>query len=157
MSNLCVETIALMRKSAAGRVAVNLTEVLIVCAFLGVLAWVVVPQFSSAAGDVKRGALTNSLSIVRSALEVYRVQHGGRYPAQRSLREQLTQVSRPDGATSATFAPEYMLGPYLQDIPCNPYTLTNSVGVGPVGTSAWFYDETTGEFRANDSEENRAM
>jgi hypothetical protein len=45
-------------------------------------------------------------------------------------------------------------GPYLHDIPVNPYNGHNTVGGGQVGTSAWFYDAKTGEFRANDSKEH---
>jgi type II secretion system protein G len=135
----------------------TLVEVLIVAVILGILAWIVVPQFSSAASDVRTSVMTTNLSAVRGALELYKIQHGGRHPTMRTLADQLTLASRTDGATAALGTDGYPLGPYLQEIPVNPATQTNTVGNGPVGTSAWYYNETTGEFRANDTDADRSM
>jgi general secretion pathway protein G len=135
----------------------TLVEVLIVAAILAVLAWIVIPQFSSAASDVRSGTMTTHLSAVRGALELYRIQHGGRYPAIRTFVDQLTEASRADGAVAAIGTEGYPLGPYLQEIPVNPATQTDTVSDGPPGTSAWYYNEANGEFRANDCEESRAM
>jgi hypothetical protein len=38
---------------------------------------------------------------------------------------------------------------YLPAIPVNPYTGANRISNTAVGTSDWYYDETTGLFRAN--------
>ncbi len=135
----------------------TLIEVLIVAAFLAILAWAVIPQFSSAASDVRTGAMTTRLSAVRGALELYRIQHGGRYPALRTFVAQLTEATRADGSVAAVGTDGYPLGPYLQSMPVNPATQTDTIGDGPPGSSAWYYNEATGEFRANDSEESRAM
>lgn len=135
----------------------TLVEVLIVAAVLGILAWVVAPQFSSAASDVRASSLTTRLSAVRGALELYKIQHGGKYPAMRTFVDQLMLASRNDGTTASSGAEGYPLGPYLQSIPDNPSTRTNTIGNGPLGSSAWYYNELTGEFRANDTDENRSM
>jgi prepilin-type N-terminal cleavage/methylation domain-containing protein len=59
----------------------TLVELLIVVIILGVLAAIVIPQFSSSTTDAKEAALDSNLSALRSAIELYRVQHtGGIYP-----------------------------------------------------------------------------
>ncbi len=139
----------------------NLIEVVIVLLVLGVLAWLVVPQFSSASNDVRRGSMSASLSLVRGSLELYRIEHHGRYPALRTIAEQLTLPTTPDGATPPTaeegYDGDYPLGPYLPMIPENPACRTNTVGDGPPGSSAWYYNEATGEFRPNDSAAGRGL
>ena len=39
---------------------------------------------------------------------------------------------------------------YLLSIPNNPFTDSNKVSDGAVGSSDWYYNEKAGEFRAND-------
>lgn len=134
----------------------TLVEVLIVAIVLGILAAVVVPQFSSATADARLGTLTGRLAFVRNALELYRDDHEGAYPRLATFREQMLGVSRSDGTTAEVGAGDCNLGPYLQRLPVNPYTGTDTVGGGPPGSSAWHYDEQTGEFRANDSEDHRS-
>ena len=56
-----------------------------------------------------------------------------------------------DGSTAPVSTPGYDYGPYLQLFPINPATNGSTVGNGPVGASNWYYDEATGDFRANDS------
>ena len=66
----------------------------------------------------------------------------------------MTSYSLSDGSPSIAGASK-SFGRYLQKIPDNPFTLTNAVEVSGMepqfGTSAWFFNTTTGEFRANDS------
>jgi prepilin-type N-terminal cleavage/methylation domain-containing protein len=59
----------------------TLVELLIVVIILGVLAAIVIPQFSSSTTDAKEAALDSNLSALRSAIELYKVQHtNGIYP-----------------------------------------------------------------------------
>ncbi|MBK8266847.1 MAG: hypothetical protein IPK83_00465 [Planctomycetes bacterium] len=59
----------------------------------------------------------------------------------------MTQKTDQSGAVSGAGA----FGPYLNKIPANPFaeSAADSVDDGAIGTSAWYYDEMTGEFRAN--------
>ena len=58
---------------------------------------------------------------------------------------QMTGQTDVSGSTSGTG-----FGPYLQSVPNNPFTNTNTVGSGASGSSAW-YTDGAGTFRANDT------
>ncbi len=129
--------------------AFTLVELLIVVMVLGVLAAIVVPQFSNAANDAKLSALTSDLQTVRGQLQLYKLQHNDMYPAQATFSEQLVGCTDASGATGT--GSSYPYGPYLQTIPANPYTGANTVGSGAAGTSDWYHNATTGSFRANNT------
>ena len=124
----------------------TLVEILIVVVILGILAAIVVPQFTEASNDAKESALASDLQTVRSQLELFKIQHNGGYPATMSLLTTKTDVS---GSASATGA----YGPYLQQIPTNPFTDSNDIQTTTkgAGTQAWFYAAATGEFTPNDA------
>lgn len=130
--------------------AFTLVEVLIVVIVLGILAAIVVPQFSNASEESNLSSLKTNLQIIRGQLQLYKIQHNETWPTLDTLTDQLTKNTKIDGSVGPATA-GFNLGPYLQSIPVNPYTNTNTVGTGAVGSSAWYYDQTTGEFRANDS------
>lgn len=134
----------------------TLVEILIVVVILAILAAIAVPQFSTAADDTRKNSIRMSLYRIRTQLEVYREQHDGRMPALATFRDQLTMHTDSQGNTAAAYSPTFRFGPYLLELPENPHTLTRDVGDGVEGTSAWYYDEATGEFFANDSVETRA-
>jgi len=132
------------------RKAFTLVEVLIVVIVLGILAAIVVPQFTDASTDAKGSSLTTNLQIIRGQIALYKLQHDDTYPVLKTFTEQMTQFTKEDGTYHATDRANYPLGPYLQTIPNNPYTGTNDVTKTAAGaTKAWYYDEDTGEFRAN--------
>ncbi|MEM9346690.1 MAG: prepilin-type N-terminal cleavage/methylation domain-containing protein [Planctomycetota bacterium] len=142
--------------SNARRRAFTLVEILVVVVILGILAAIVVPQFSSAAEDTKESAVKQNLLRMRNQIELYRQEHNGSYPTLANFIDQMTLASDQTGATAAIGTPGYPLGPYLQKIPTNPYTDTVPISDGAAGTSAWYYDETTGHLAPNDSTERRA-
>src|SRR5450759_1499239 len=53
----------------------TLVELLIVVIILAILAAIVIPQFSSSTKDAQESALDANLSALRSAIELYKVQH----------------------------------------------------------------------------------
>lgn len=126
---------------------INWVEAAIVGVVLAVLAALVVPQFSQAGEDPRQQALRAAVQVVQGQIEMYRVQHEDRYPTLTQFARQMTQATDPQGAAAAAGADGY--GPYLRSIPMNPYTGTRDIGNGPIGTSAWYYDQLTGAFRAN--------
>ena len=135
--------------------AFTLVELLIVVIILGILAAVVIPQFSDASTEARDSSLATNLATIRGQIELYRLQHNGNYPSFTNFVEQMTQKTNPDGTTSGTPT----LGPYLQRIPNNPFTNTNNIvnSGTEASTTAWHYDDTSGVFRAFDSAAHSAL
>lgn len=142
------------RRAAAG---FSFVEILIVVAILGILAAIVVPRFSSASDTSRESATKLTVYRIRQQLEIYKQQHAGHWPSLANFEQQMTRASNASGQTAPPGTAGYPLGPYLQAVPVNPYTETNDVSDGPVGTSAWYYDQDTGDFRANNSAEARSF
>lgn len=134
--------------SRTRRSGFTLVEILIVVIILGILAAIVIPQFTEASNDARVSSLTSDLQTVRSQLELYRVQHLDSYPADDAFATAMTGTTDINGGEGADF------GPYLHRVPTNPFTNTNTVGAGDYGSSAWYY--SGGVFRANDAEAHGA-
>ncbi len=130
--------------------AFTLVEVLIVVIVLGILAAIVVPQFSEATTDAKTSALTTNLQTIRSQTQLYKMQHNDTYPTYALFTNQMTQYSNVSGATQATKDATFKYGPYLLSIPNNPFTDTNTLSNDDTATSAWYYNQTTGQFKSNE-------
>ena len=130
--------------------AFTLVELLIVVIILGILAAVVIPQFSDASTETRMSSLAENLQIIRKQIDLYR-QHHNANPGQATIADQLTKKTDPDGTVNATGK----YGPYLQRIPMNPFTVGGTgndiTNTAAATTKAWFYDATTGVFKANDS------
>jgi len=133
------------------RVGFTLIEVLIVVIVLGILAAVVIPQFTDASTDAKLSAMQSNLATIRTQLQLYKLQHDDNWPALATFVNQMTLASKADGTTAAIGTSGYPYGPYLLSVPNNPYSGTNTVSAGAADSSAWYYDESTGTFRANDT------
>ena len=58
----------------------TLVEILIVVVILGILAAIVIPQFTNASESAKSSSLSSQLQTIRSQLELFQVQHNGNYP-----------------------------------------------------------------------------
>jgi len=134
------------------RRAFTLVEVLIVVIVLGILAAIVVPQFSSASQDATLSAAQTTLQTMRAQLELYKLQHLGSYPTLASFAAQMTAQTDVTGAVGTDY------GPYILAVPVNPFTndatlTTNAAAAG----QGWYYNETTGDFRLNDSVAHRAL
>jgi len=100
----------------------TLVEILIVVIILGILAAIVIPQFTSASESAKESNLKSDLLTLRNQLELYRVQHGDRYPwevvasaTSADIVEQLTSKTDESGSVLATGK----FGPYLDKMPTN--------------------------------------
>jgi general secretion pathway protein G len=114
----------------------TLVEILIVVVILGILAAIVIPQFSQASTDAKANSLQSDLQTLRSQIALYKIQHNDTPPAGATFLTQMTSKTNVDGTTTGT----PVLGPYLQAIPVNPFTGTRTVGSGT--TFDWNYTVT---------------
>jgi general secretion pathway protein G len=138
--------------------AFTLVEILIVVIILGILAAIVIPQFTEASNDARTSALSNDLQTVRSQLELYKVQHLDNYPSTANgaagFIALLTEKTNLDGSTTGTPT----LGPYLQKFPTNQFLnmSTLEIGTGCTGdnTTGWYWDTTQNKFSPNDSTVN---
>jgi general secretion pathway protein G len=124
----------------------TLVEILIVVIILGILAAIVIPQFTGATEDARKTNMRNQLQTLRGTSELYRVEHRDTAPLMITTGWDLfTAKTDIDGNVD----PLGRWGPYMQAPPVNP--LTNSSAIVAVGTGAatsngWFYNETTGQF-----------
>ncbi len=127
-------------------------EVLAVLFIAGLLAVVAIPDFDRTEPDTQHKALITALEQVRTALDRYWGDHNATYPALEQLQ---SAVERP----STSFKPRSSLAAYLQRIPDNPFSSGNRVEPieTPVGACDWVYDASSGVFKANDGEQNRAL
>ncbi len=145
-----------MRRQAAS--AFTLVEILIVVVILGILAAIIVPQFSSATTQAREGNLATQLDSLNSQIAIYAARNGNVFP---------DFAAEGWGATND---PTSMLGgTYINKPPQNPAwtsgdPTTISVVAGLVrgsATTAWvwntsdrtlyasFYDENTQKVTTN--------
>src|SRR2546428_10029729 len=90
----------------------TLVEILIVVIILGILAAIVIPQFTSASQDARKNSLVSQLQTLRSQLELYKLQHLDKLPStligltapSSSAWEQLTSKTDNTGAIGVTTA-----------------------------------------------------
>ena len=137
----------------------TLVEILIVVVILGILAAIVIPQFTSASESAKSSSLVSQLQTLRSQLELYQIQHNGDYPTLANLQQDLdadgvqdwtalTTETEVDGSAGDASGNEF--GPYLQQPPTNSFEMSASVVApgAPAATVGWTYNENTGEIKA---------
>jgi len=114
----------------------TLIEILIVVVILGILAAIVIPQFTDASQDAMESSVKSQLQTIRSQIELYRVKNAPSLPDLTPAFDDL------------------VTGDYLQAPASNPLAAD---GVGTiVGTAAstacgWFYNDTTGDIFAVDA------
>lgn len=133
------------------RRAFTLVEILIVVVILGILAAIVVPQFTGATGEAAAGTTNYELQKLRRALDVY----------QARWSSQLPSVEAGNGTWGPLVAGA---GEYLKEAPQNSYvgganrrviTLAAEADAAFQTSHGWIYDPATGRvwaggFDAND-------
>ncbi len=134
----------------------TLVEILIVVIILGILAAIVIPQFTEASSEARVSNLMTNLQTIRSQLLLYKTQHLEDYPD--DFADQMTQYTDVNGNTNATPDSDYPYGPYLQSVPANPISGSNVVREvtgasttfsAPEADAGWWFNSDTGEFRAD--------
>jgi general secretion pathway protein G len=116
--------------------AFTLVEILIVVVILGILAAIVVPQFTNASSEAQVSNMESQLQTLRNQVELYRAQHNGSYPD--LLASQWAQLT--DNTTGNA---------YLRAAPHNPRTGSDVIVAGDLAASeadhsnGWVFDATT--------------
>ncbi len=128
------------------RSAFTLVEVLIVVVIMAILAATIIPQFTDSTNDAKVSTSKFNLHTMRSQIELYKAHHNGDLPD--NALAKLKIATDADGNAGGPF------GPYMREIPDNPFTNSNAVKVitndpavvGDVtsGGGGWLYNATTG-------------
>ena len=138
----------------------TLVEILIVVVILGILAAIVIPQFTEASEEARYSSLVSDLQTMRSQIELYKVQHKDDMPGtvtDVSFLEAMTQYTDIDGVLAIPQAPDTgVYGPYVQKLPTNPFndfaTVRMNGAAAGANTEGWRFDTTTGTFYADDDE-----
>ncbi len=114
----------------------TLVEILIVVVILGILAAIVIPQFSQASLEAREASLKSNLQAMRSQIELYKIQHFEVLPLVADFETAMITVT--DGAGAAWVSgPSF--GPYMRKIPTNPFS-SSGIGNTVDGTGDdWLY------------------
>ncbi len=132
----------------------TLVEILIVVVILGILAAIVIPQFTEASTEAKLSSLCTDLQTVRSQIELYKVQHNdnlpgvvnGTHTAGADFVAALTGETDVHGDAGSEY------GPYLQKIPMNQFNELDTIEIDGTlggGDFGWQFDTTSGAFHAD--------
>lgn len=141
-----------MRTAGQGKKAFTLIELVVVVVIIAIIAAIAIPKMSRGSAGAADAALSQDLSTLRAALELYQTEHGGTYPSTSSVTtfvNQLTQYTDNNGNPQATKDTSHIYGPYLKAIPPLPVGtnkgLNTMTTTGPAGTGqfGWYYDGTT--------------
>ena len=121
----------------------TLVEILIVVVILGILAAIVIPQFSDASTQSKVSSCRSSLQSLRSQIQLYKIQHNDAPPTTAaSFATQMTTETEPVAAGTAGDSSGNEVGPYIQQVPFNPWNQLNTISAANDG--GWIYDAATG-------------
>ena len=152
----------------------TLVEILIVVIILGILAAIVIPQFTNASSDARNNSVASTLQTMRGQIELFKIQHGDVPPASTAIWTvmmgktnvldttqvvatgtlgpycQSTPVNPINGKSNAADTTQAVatgtLGPYLQAFPINPLNGFSTV-VNATGTAAgWVYAVSGGQY-----------
>ncbi len=128
----------------------TLVEILIVVVILGILAAIVVPQFTNAANEARTGNVDTQVSTIESQLELFAARNNGTYP------DLVTDGWGTSGGTAGTMVADN----YLKEVPVNPFTGSSTVVANTSfttsdstytisgSTDGWAYDRATGNIVA---------
>ena len=124
----------------------TLVEILIVVIILGILAAIVIPQFTNASTDARRNSTSSLLQTLRSQLELYKLQHRDTAPTLAQFWDVMTQRTDESGSTTPAAGAD-TFGPYLQNRSVNPLTNSDTVAATASATTGWVYDAASGTIR----------
>ncbi|HEY1685540.1 MAG TPA: prepilin-type N-terminal cleavage/methylation domain-containing protein [Tepidisphaeraceae bacterium] len=143
------------RKTKAKKTRKNrgftLIEILIVVIILGILAAIVIPQFTNASTEAKQSSLASQLQTLRSQVQLYNLQHAGSSTAALTTTNfwaQLEEASDSSGTAyvsgTSTTGP---WGPYFEANVTNPLTNSSAVASNstPAAGDAWEFNPANGE------------
>ena len=154
---------------SAARKGFTLVEILIVVVILGILAAIVIPQFTNASEAANASSMRTQLQTLRSQLELYQIDHNGEFPlltdfttgANGTPWDVLTvrhnvdpSDGRPTNFGAAVDETLVAAGPYIRQPISNPFAQSaNRTTVADANTTgsaaiAFTYNEDNGDIQA---------
>ncbi len=144
------------------RKAFTLVEILIVVVILGILAAIVIPQFTNASQEAQRGNVVTQMQTIRNQIELYRVRNNGTNPTLAGTGNAAFSAA---GASLVNPPANPTQQPYMRSPALNPRNsrtdvadvtttgdafIADAAGRNPTtaGQPGWIYNPTTGEFCA---------
>ncbi len=136
----------------------TILELLVVVVIIGIIAAIAIPRLSRGTAGSAESAVAGDLAALRNAIDLFAAEHGGGYPRLDDIEGQLTGYTDHShtSAPVATKDNDHIFGPYLQAIPPLPVgenrgktTFTDTPPGASAADAAWYYNETTGQVRAN--------
>ena len=126
----------------------TLVEILIVVIILGILAAIVIPQFTNASTEARQSNVRSQLQTLRSQIALYKLQHGDTLP-------DLTANSGNNWTllTATSVYQGQTVGPYMQSVPVNSLTnasvVKNGNGSAAVAGADFVFDYAAGAGSGN--------
>lgn len=108
--------------------AFTLVEILIVVVILGILAAIVVPQFTNATQDAQKGNIKAQIKSLQNQIELYKA------------RENVYPDFATDGWGDAQAGTGMIGKGYIKAAPKNPYNNKTAIGTDPVNDGWHWYD-----------------
>ena len=134
----------------------TLIEILIVVIILGILAAIVIPQFSNASSSAKLAGISSTAQTLRTQVALYRLQHNDQLPALSNFWTAMTSQTDALGNAYTSTSGTGPFGPYMQQVPNNALNGASTVVDGnaipvPGSTAAksasntgWVFDYASG-------------
>jgi hypothetical protein len=128
-----------------GMKRVSYAELITLTMILCLIARMVAPQFVEASPEEKVCDLIDELEMMRAGLDLYRAEHGGRTPP----------ADTSAGFETAMTTQVGRYGPYIREIPTNPFNGLKTVRFdgqpAGAGTAGWRLDTESGLFQADNT------
>jgi prepilin-type N-terminal cleavage/methylation domain-containing protein len=130
----------------------SLIELVIVVVIIAIIGAIAIPRMSRGAAGAADSALVGSLSVLRSALDLYATEHGGAYPTVANVESALLTYTDDFGNTNAAKTTTYNYGPYLRKLPPLPVGAKKgkfNIAASDGANVGWIYNASTGQLTAN--------
>ncbi len=130
----------------------TLVEILIVVVILGILAAIVIPQFSDASTEANMSRLQSDLQMLRSQVQLYKIQHLDELPHTTDSGEFAQRLTETTDKSGSIDGDDF--GPYMTSVPKNPFVDSETMfgfgtGTPPTnGDTHWWVDTETGVIHA---------